>query len=233
MDGGFQFIDIILFAMIAAFLVLRLRSVLGRRDGTDGSHVDPFRHQQQTGKGDNIVHLPDRGGQETEQPSGKTSEEATGGEAETPLAAALTQIKVADPSFDTDGFIAGARAAFEMILDAFTQGNRKALKPMLSGDVFANFDAAIREREEAGESAENNLVGIKKAEITEAAMEGRTAQITVKFVTEQVNVVHDAEGRVVDGDPNEVNVVTDIWTFSRDTTSRDPNWTLVATSVPE
>ena len=230
MDGGFQFIDIILFAMIAVFIVLRLRSVLGRRDGTDGSHVDPFRKQQERESG-NVVQLPDRSDAEKAAHPFEVDDEPA--VPETPLAAGLTQIKVADPSFDDRGFLEGATAAFAMILEAFASGNRKALSPLLSPEVMANFESAIDEREDKGETLEATLVGFKSVDFLEAGMNGRNATVTLKFISEQVNILRDEEGRVIDGDPNAVEKVTDIWTFVRDTRSRDPNWTLVETSTLE
>jgi len=237
MDGGFQFVDIILFAMIAIFLILRLRNTLGRRDGTDGNHVDPFSQREQhdpkdrsRDDDDNVVHLPGRDeGDESQQ---SLEGEPLPHEPQTPLDAGLTQIKLADPTFEPKGFLQGATGAFEMILGAFTTGDVKTLKNLLSPEVFANFADAIDDREEAGETVRDTLIGFKDVEIIEAGMEDNEAVVTVKFVTEQINVVLDQDGEVVDGDPNHVIKVTDLWTFRRDTLSRDPNWFLVATQVP-
>lgn len=231
-DGGFQFIDIILFAMIAAFLALRLRSVLGRRDGHEGGFRDPFKPASDKPKpangeaDDNVVRLPERGADAEAAEAEKIKAAAHGDET---LAAGLTQVRVADPSFDPDGFASGARAAFEMILDAFATGDTGVLKSMLSPEVFANFQHAIRSRQEAGETLKYTLVGIRKAEIVEAYMDGRNASVTVKFVSEQINATLNREGAVISGDLNKVVDVTDFWTFQRDTRSRDPNWALVAT----
>ncbi len=230
MGDGFQFIDIIFFAMIAAFLVLRLRNVLGRRDGHEGGYKDPFRRENnlESGADDNVVPLPDRSKQadfdelledDEAEPSWKESE----------LGAGLTQIFRHDPSFDPNEFLSGARVAFELILNAYASGDTAALKPLLSAEVFGNFAKVIEDRERAGETMEDTLVGVKVSEIVEAYMEGRMANVTVKFVTEQVNVTRDENGDVVDGNPNMVMDVTDFWTFARDTKSADPNWTLVAT----
>ena len=227
MGGGFQFIDIILIAMVAAFFVLRLRSVLGRRDGNDGSgHRDPFKpvppEETQDGK---IITLPER--KVDDSPQSKSDPGAFA--AEGTIDNGLVQIRVADPDFAPDEFLAGARVAFEMILDAFASGDVKTLKGLLDPGVFVGFERAIREREEHGHTVEDTLVGFKSADIVEAYMEGRIANITIKFVTEQVNVTRDAEGQVAEGNPNEVITVTDFWTFARDTKARDPNWALVAT----
>ncbi len=232
MGDGFQIFDIILLAMIAGFLILRLRRVLGRRDGHEGGYPDPFRQKPETPvenkapkSDDNVVRLPDRSGDDL---ADGDVDAAPIGDGDS-TAAILTRIKIADPSFDPDSFVAGARVAFEMILNAFTYGDRKTLKNLLSPDVYGNFEEAISDRERSGELLEDTLVGIRSAAIVDAGLDGRVATVTVKFVSEQVNVLRDGDGSVIDGDPNKVIDVTDFWTFSRDTRSSDPNWTLVAT----
>jgi len=226
MGGGFQFFDIIILAMIAGFLILRLRGVLGRRDGHEGGYPDQFRDREQTEKDapdeDNVVQLPDR----SDVPVDALAPDI---DADDPIAAGVTQIRVADPSFTPDTFAEGAKMAFEMILNAFSSGDRKTLKGLLSPDVFKNFDEAITERERAGEVLEDTLVGIRSAKIVEASMDGHHSIVTVKFVSEQISALRDAEGNIIDGNPNEVIDVTDFWTFSRDTRSSDPNWTLIGT----
>jgi predicted lipid-binding transport protein (Tim44 family) len=231
MNDGFQFFDIILFAMIAVFLILRLRSVLGRRDGHEGNFSDFINRLSQNNKdkegaagNDNIIHL-DKQDDEDFRPAAATIEE----EEQSPLLTGLRSIAAADRDFDPDEFISGARIAFEYILGAYASGDAKALKPLLSSDVFANFEKSIRDREEAKQSMEETLVGIRKADLVEAGMEGAVAQITVKFVSDQVHALSDEEGTVVEGDPNKIVSVTDFWTFTHDTRSRDPNWSLAAT----
>lgn len=233
MGNGFQFIDIILFAMIAAFLIFRLRRVLGRRDGHEGGYRDPFKPaddetavEADEQPDDNVVQLPDRSDEEEAAAAAAAEPEPTGDD---PLSQGLARIREADGAFDRDGFIAGARAAFEMILGAYASGDTATLENLLSPEVYGNFAQAIRDREAAGEVLEDTLVGIDEAQIVEAGVENHHAFITVKFVSEQVNVTRDEDGAVVDGDPNAVITVTDFWTFSRDTRSDDPNWTLVAT----
>jgi predicted lipid-binding transport protein (Tim44 family) len=119
-----------------------------------------------------------------------------------------------------------------MIVSAFAKGERKTLRPLLNDTVFDNFAAAIKAREDVKHSHETTLVGIKSVDILEAQMDGRTAFVTVKFVSEQINVTRDADGHVVDGDPSHVAEITDIWIFARNTRSADPNWTLVETRSP-
>lgn len=222
MNDGFQFIDIILFAMVAAFLVLRLRSVLGRRDGHEGGKSDSLEIRGKKPESENnVVQLPDHSEPDEDLPPGIDEDD--------PLAAGIMKLKAADPGFDVQEFLSGSRIAFEVILGAYTDGDSKALQPLLSSEVFANFNKVINDREQAGESMEDTLVGINKVDIMEAYMEGSVANVTIKYISEQVNVVRDGDGNVVSGDPNTVVEVTDFWTFSRDTKSRDPNWSLVAT----
>ena len=143
--------------------------------------------------------------------------------------AGVASIRAADPSFDALGFAAGARSAFTTIVEAFAKGEMQPLKPLLDGPTFASFEAAIRGRNERREKAETTLIGFEASDIATAEMQGSQAQVTVRFVTEQINVVRNAEGQVADGNPNEVQKVIDLWTFRRDTKSSDPNWVLVKT----
>jgi predicted lipid-binding transport protein (Tim44 family) len=238
-----SFIEIVILAAVAAFFIFKLRSVLGKRTGhEERPEVDPFRKAEKRGREaeDKVIKLPDRAGEhdkagrrlEEEELLEEPAEAAAAEAADTPLAAALTQIKLADRDFDRDQFLAGARAAFEMVIAAFAAGDSKSLRPLLANDVYEDFAGAIKQREEAKESLETTLIGITATEPIEAELRQKTAFITVKFVSEQVNVTRDAEGRIVDGDPNHVTKVTDIWTFARNTRSRDPNWALVATRSP-
>ena len=243
MGNGFQFFDIILFALIAVFLVLRLRNTLGRRDGHEGGYRDPFTGLEDdkpnnttgsaaespadTGAQDNVIPLPGSQPDAANDPWAPNAEPAA--EPATPLGRGLAHISAADSTFTPDGFVAGASAAFEMILNAFASGDVKALKSLLSPEVYDNFAVAVRQREEAGEVLEETLVGIKTAELVEAELDDRNALITVKFVTEQVSALRNAAGDVIEGNPSEVFTVTDFWSFARDTRSRDPNWTLIAT----
>jgi predicted lipid-binding transport protein (Tim44 family) len=229
--GDFQFLDIILFAAIAAFFVLRLRNVLGKRTGHENSQssaYDAFSKRKAEAE-DKVVSLPDRTRQAKDSDLGEDLGAPAG---TTPLAAGLTQVRLADRGFDQEQFLGGAKAAFEMIVAAFARGDAAALRPLLANDVFADFNGAIEERQRAGHILETTLVGIKEADLIEAEMQGRTAFVTVKFVSDQINVMKDKDGAVVEGDPSEVTSVTDIWTFARNTRSRDPNWTLVATQSP-
>jgi predicted lipid-binding transport protein (Tim44 family) len=228
MEGSFPFLEIVLFAMVAGFLILRLRGVLGRRTGNERRRPDPISARtaaEESRERDTVVPLPER-------PRPTAQGESAPSVANAGALSGIGQIRSVDRGFDSSGFVTGARRAFEMIVESFASGDSNGLRPLLSDEVFAQFDGAIRARSEAGHSLTTTLVGIREAEIVDAGLEGRTAQVTVKFVSEQINVTRDREGRVVDGDPSAVATVTDIWTFARNTASRDPNWVLVATRSP-
>jgi len=216
---GSQYLEIFVLAVIAGFLVLRLRSVLGRRTGTERRR-DTFGAPERAPE--NVVPLPARA---QVPPPPAVGAEAGG-------LAGLAALKAADRSFDEKHFVEGARAAFEIIVNAFAKGDAAALKPLLSDAVFASFAAAIRERDARQERHETNLLTIKTVEIAEAALQGDAALVTVKFVSDQINVTRAADGHVVDGSPDQVEEKTDLWTFSRAVRARDPNWTLVATHSP-
>ena len=228
MNEGFQFLDIILFAMVAAFLVLRLRSVLGRRSGNEDNQRDTSsRRQRESDNEGNVIELADR-----TDPADDGEDLASDAESDDPLIAGIAQIRLADPKFDADEFQGGAGAAFEMIVHAFATADSGTLRSLLSEEVAENFQNAIKERLEAGETLETTVISIKSAEVIEAEMRGRHAAVTMKFVSEQVNVTRDTEGRVIEGDPNQVTDITDIWTFARNTRARDPNWKLIETRSP-
>ncbi len=141
----------------------------------------------------------------------------------------LQSVAQADRSFDPKHFLNGAKAAYEMIVSAFAEGDRKTLKSLLSREVFDSFSTAIGEREKAGDTVEFKFVGISSTEIIDAEVSGKTINITIKFVSDLITATRNRAGEVIDGDPVTIRDVTDVWTFSRDVTARDPNWRLVAT----
>jgi predicted lipid-binding transport protein (Tim44 family) len=218
-----HYFDIILFAMVAAFLVLRLRSVLGRRTGQERRPDPMLRRAEAPGDkiGDKVVALGNR------NPAAPPPVATAPPDA---VAAGLECIRTADPGFDPAQFIEGARAAFEMIVGAFAAGDKARLRPLLSDDVYTPFAAAIDERATAGETLETRVVGLKRLDIAEAGLTGRLARVTVKFVSDQINVLRAHDGSVVDGDPDHAVEKTDFWSFSRDVGASDPNWVLEATA---
>jgi predicted lipid-binding transport protein (Tim44 family) len=218
MGDGYSYLEIVVFAVIAGLLVLRLRSVLGRRTGTERRR-DPFEPGAAPEK---VVPLPARG--RTPLPVPATAPAS--------VAAGIARIGAADRGFDENAFLAGARAAFEIVVNAFAKGDTAALQPLLSEPVYASFSEAIGTRLAAHETFETNLLTIKSVEIAEAGLEGDAATVAVRIVSDQTNVMRAADGTVVDGNPDHVEEKTDLWTFARSVRSRDPNWTLVATHSP-
>ena len=144
-------------------------------------------------------------------------------------ASGVAAIRGADPSFDPVQFADGARSAFSAVIDAFAKGDVATLRGLLDAPTLASFEGAIRGRNERGEKAETTLIGFEASDIAGAELQGSHALVTVRFVTEQINVVRNAEGQIADGNPNEVQRVVDLWTFRRDTRSGDPNWALTKT----
>jgi len=230
-DGGVQFIDIIFLAMVAGFIALRLRSVLGRRTGTEPAPPpDPLRRPERVppARPAEVVTTENRDDTVVQPPSRRRQAPS----AEAGAAAGLAAIEVADRSFELESFVAGARWAYEIVVNAFAVGDTETLRPLVSEAVMQNFADALAVRKAADHKVETTIVAIKEVKVTAAALAGRSAEITVRFVSEIVSVTHNASGNVVEGHPTAAREVTDLWTFARDTRSRDPNWTLVATATP-
>lgn len=222
MSDGFAYLDILFFAMVAAFIAYRLRSVLGRKTGHERPRVDTISQRSARAGADNVVPLPERS-----VPAGDTP----AAQPDTPTSAGVAEIRRADPRFDSEQFLQGARTAFAMIVEAYAKGDKTALRPLLADEVFAQFAGAIDAREQAGRALSTELVATRSAELVNAAMFGSRARVTVRFTSEQINLVRDGAGEVVEGDPRQIDTVIDLWTFERDTKSRDPNWQLVETGA--
>jgi predicted lipid-binding transport protein (Tim44 family) len=224
----------IIFLALAVFIFLRLRSVLGQRTGRERPPYDPYsaRDAVRPSTNDNVVALPGRSADTPTVPA-EPAEPAWKGVAEegSSVAAGINAIAQEDKGFDAKHFVTGARAAYEMIVTAYAEGDRRTLKNLLSRDVYEGFETAIKDRETKGETAESRFVSIEKSDITAADLRAHTAHVTVRFVSQLVSVTRDREGNVVDGSPEKVTDVTDVWTFARDLSSRDPNWKLVATEA--
>lgn len=225
----------IIFLALAVFIFLRLRSVLGQRTGRERPPYDPYsaRDAVRPSTNDNVVTLPPRGADVTPAAADAEGADRWKGIAEAGSATAigLDAVAAQDPAFDANQFLTGARSAYEMIVTAYAQGDRRTLKNLLSKEVSDGFEAAIKERESRGEKVETRFVSIDKADLIGAEVKGKTAQVTVRFVSQLVSVTRDRDGNVIDGNPDKVTDVTDVWTFARDLSSRDPNWKLVATEA--
>jgi len=223
-----QFLDIIFFALVAAFVIFRLSRTLGSRP--DNTRVGPNRGDN-ADSGDNVVNMLNRDIPEIESPSDDAPD--TDDTDDAALAAAgIAEICLQDPAFDTNQFLAGAKFAYEAVVTAFAAGNRETLGELLTRDVLENFSGAIDEREERGETLETTVVSASSADVLGARVAGGNAEVTVKFVTELMNVIRDSSGAVPPGKSDSVRVVTDIWTFVREVRASDPNWALAETRSP-
>ena len=231
----FDIYTTIIFLALAVFIFLRLRSVLGQRTGRERPPYDPYSAPDpvRNAPTDKVIPLPQRPAEpvrptETREPADRFAGIAAAGST---VAKGLDAIVAADRSFDAKHFITGARSAYEMIVTAYAEGDRRALKNLLAREVYDGFEAVIREREGRGETAETRFVSIDTTDIAAAELRGKMAQITLRFVSQLVSATRDRNGNVIDGSADKVTSVTDVWTFARDVTSRDPNWKLVATEA--
>ncbi len=221
---------------IAVFIFWRLRSVLGKRTGHQPPPMDHRgrREDRQAGAAandDNIVTLPRRGRPADDTVKTAEADSAIDAVAKpgTKLNRQLKDIMAADPAFSPEAFLDGAKMAYEMIVTAFADGDRKTLKNLLSREVYDGFSGAISDRESRSEQVRSTFVGVESAKITGAELSGHDEHITVRFVSQIISATYDKDDKLVDGDPDQVAEVTDLWTFARDTRSSDPNWKLVAT----
>jgi predicted lipid-binding transport protein (Tim44 family) len=233
MDSGFQFFDILLFALVAVVILLRLRSTLGSRpDDNDDAANSPVSdwsartraepHDEPVDS-DNVINLPGQG--PTDAPPRPSVDDNLPIE----IAGGVAEVRLSDPHFDLNQFLEGAVFAYEMVMTAFAAAHYETLRQLLADSVYDDFAAALRHREERGESLETILIEIENAEPIEVHMNGRQSEITVKFAAQIINVLRDMDGEVLSGSADVPDDVVDIWTFTRDTSSNDPNWQILAT----
>ena len=215
MNDGFAFFDIIIFAMLAIYLVFQLRRALGRKTGMEKPPTNEFTEEKEpTSQHENIIPLHDGSQEQMVSESG------------------IARLRKLDTSFNEKEFISGSRSAFSWIVSAFADGDSVKLEPLLGTKLFKSFEQAIQERVAAGEKLETNIVSIKSAQIDEVLVEGNIATVTVEFISDQIKVVRDSEENIIDGDPDIIESLTDLWTFNRDVTSPNPNWILTRTETP-
>jgi predicted lipid-binding transport protein (Tim44 family) len=234
-------VQTIIFLAVAVFVIWKLRSVLGQKTGQERPPLDQFSRREPPARSgtvagpDNVVRLPGTSGDRAPVIPAELAEDRWKGIAEldTPVARGLDSIVKQEPGFDVRAFLEGAKLAYESIVTAFAQGDRKTLKGLLSKEVYEGFERAISDREKRGEKAETTFVSIDKAEIEGVEVKGRVAQVTVRFLSKLITATRDVQGHVVDGSPDTVVDVTDVWTFARPLGTRDPNWQLVATETAQ
>ncbi len=212
-------IQLLVLAGIAIFLILKLRSVLGTRDGFEKPPIPLDEVRPRIRRDFEVIE----GGADRDI----IDHVSEGSDA----ARALAEMKKAEPAFTVGPFLEGARGAYEMILMAFEKGELDRIRPFLSDDVEASFAEAIAEREKNGLTVEASFLGIKELTLNAATFtpESRFGEIAVRFVADQTYVVRNKSGEIVEGSVREVKKTRDIWTFARQMGSDDPNWQLVAT----
>lgn len=215
--------EILFFAFLTGYMIFRLWSLLGKRTGFEAPPPS-LRPEKEP---DNVIALPIKARQKEVSQEDIPSSSGIKPSVE----AGMSALQAVDPDFRLESFLDGAVAAFEIIVDAFARGDRNTLKPLLSPSVFKSFTAALQDREEARQTVETKIVDIKAPEIVSIDIKGKQEQITLKFVSEQVTVTKDAEGKILDNPAHLSLVMNDIWTFSRPIGSKNPNWVLVATRI--
>ncbi|PQA88168.1 Tim44/TimA family putative adaptor protein [Hyphococcus luteus] len=211
---------LLFFAGVAAFVIFRLISVLGARTGHEQRHdLEAVREGARSRASDNPAEDDDNAAPEDAPPK--------------PVSTNARVLRDADPAFDEAAFLAGARGAYEMVVEAFASGDLKSIRPYLGESVYGAFKSAVSERDAAGYQSDLKFVGIDHAAIVDSSVENGVMSAVVEFTSNQVRVTRDRDGEIVDGDPNRIDLVKDRWTFSRKRASGDPNWTLVATGGAE
>lgn len=224
MNDSVAIIDIVVWAMIAGLIFLRLRSVLGRRTGGE--------RPRQTGRfGRRPGAAGDKNAADADSAAEPDGEDGIGDfQGLAPqVRQGLEAIWRRDKSFDLERFLDGAKNAYEVILEGFWAGSQEDMRPYINDDIHAQFSSAIEAREKEGLTVENKLVEITGLSVDDARLEGNIAEITLRFVSDIISITRDSDGELVEGNLSDAVKVTDIWTFSRGTRSKDPNWTLIAT----
>lgn len=209
-------VEIVILAMIAAFLGMRLYSVLGRRAEHEEESI-PTRF-------DPTASPPPVAQQPLQTASPQFVQPMPG--VLPAVEQGIRAIAAADRRFDITAFLEGAKGAYAMVLEAFWAGDRETLRELCDDDVYASFDAAIAQRETAGEVLDNRLVRIEEAVIDSASLDGRMARVSVRFVADIAAVTRDREGNVIAGSLVDAIESRDVWTFMRDVKANDPNWLL-------
>ncbi|MFM9974972.1 MAG: Tim44/TimA family putative adaptor protein [Beijerinckiaceae bacterium] len=226
----------IIFAAMAVFVLWKLWSVLGARTGNERPPYNPFAkgepEPEAGGAAGNVVRLPGAAPSAAPGQNDNSADRLAGvAEPGSKVWEGLDAIAKADSSFMAASFVDGAKKAYEIIVLAFASGDRKTLKGLLAKDVFDSFSAAISTRESRNERVETTFVSLDKAVAEEAVYKAPAAQITIRFLAKLITVTRGSDGAIIDGAPDKVADMIDIWTFARDVNNRDPNWKLIATET--
>lgn len=203
MSEAFQYLDILILAIIAGIVLLRLRSVLGRRTGHEKTDKSSFNYETpQQAQTEKVIEIKPKG----DVPSRE------------------------DGWFDKDDFLKGASNAYEAIVTNFENGNKEALKPLLSSDVMDSFSSVIDDRNNKNESVEFNFIGIEKSEIVHKDLKKNPMEVSVRFISEMITCIKNSKDEVISGSLNQVQKITDVWTFEKNQKSKGSNWLLAATT---
>ena len=203
MSEAFQYIDILILAIIAGIVLLRLRSVLGRRTGHEKTDKTSYNYETpQTSKEEKVIPIEPKTSSSTRE----------------------------DGWFNNDDFLRGAANAYETIVTNFENGNKDALKPLLSDDVLNSFSSVIDERNSKNETVEFNFIGIEKSEIVHKDLKKNPMEVTVRFISEMITCIKNSKDEVISGSLNQVQKITDVWTFEKIKDEKTSNWLLAATS---
>ena len=203
MSEAFQYIDILILAIIAGIVLLRLRSVLGRRTGHEKTDKTSYNYETpQTPQEEKVI----------------------------PIEPKTSSSKREDGWFDNDDFLRGAANAYETIVTNFENGNKDALKSLLSDDVLNSFSSVIDERNNKNETVEFNFIGIEKSEIVHKDLKKNPMEVTVRFISEMITCIKNSKDEVISGSLNQVQKITDVWTFEKIKDKKSSNWLLTATS---
>jgi len=227
MDEGFD-PSVLIFAALAIFVLWKLRSVLGERNGRESSTPSRFPPFGASARGGPLPDAAPLSGAAKPLPADRWNGIA---EAGSKAWAGLDGVAAADAAFSATVFIEGARKAYEIIVAAFAKGDRDTLRRLLSADVFDSFAAEISAREARGETVESALVSIDSATVDDARALPESNSITVRFVTKLLTARRNREGQIIEGDLDHAAKIVDLWTFARNPKARDPNWKLVATET--
>lgn len=226
--NGIPFADIIILGLIAVFVVLRLRNTLGKDIGHKPD-LHQLRRQLSGEPEDKVVNLAGQPEPLLEDKASKEEAAMRESIGDPALLAGIDAIAAADPGFSINGFLEGAKGAFEWVLKAYSAGDAETLKVLLAAPIFEEFNHALEASKAQSAKTETTLVAITQAEITSATLDKGKARVSVRFLSEQIEVVRDAEGKIVEGDPSKVQVVEDNWVFEREVKSRNPNWLVMDT----
>lgn len=223
---NFLLLDLLIFGGIALFLYFRYKGILGTKHGEERERKTIFDIKKDDKKSTASKSKDDAHLKDDSPMTPKDFIQSTGNKN---IDATLTKISLKDRGFTPHDFINGAKYAFELIVEAFAKGDKETLEPLLSGELMDSFESVIDDRAEKGHILHTDIINVKKAEITEAGVFANKASVTVSFTAEEVKVMKNTDGEILMGDPDQIHEITDIWTFTKDLDTQDPNWILTAT----